>query len=212
MMRFEEVQMKIAESAKNYLEICNMQVFIEQFRLERESRFSLTLPDMKPPFPISATVSFTYDVFQTGMTMIDREREDSDENDLEDSDENDLEDSDENDSEDSDENDSDVDASVELDFSIRLPVMEDCPDIEAILEEISEEYPDTEPILISQEIFPAKGPSKDYKISYTYDISLEDVIGGDIFDEVFEELKGILELIHKRTKNYIDSSWGESGL
>ncbi|MCL0034126.1 DNA polymerase V family protein [Thermodesulfovibrionales bacterium] len=205
MMRFEEVQMKIAESAKNYLEICNMQVFIEQFRLERESRFSLTLPDMKPPFPISATVSFTYDVFQTGMTMIDREREDSDEND--------LEDSDENDSEDSDENDSDVDASVELDFSIRLPVMEDCPDIEAILEEISEEYPDTEPILISKEIFPAKGgPSKDYKISYTYDISLEDVIGGDIFDEVFEELKGILELIHKRTKNYIDSSWGESGL
>ncbi|MCL0083137.1 DNA polymerase V family protein [Thermodesulfovibrionales bacterium] len=204
MMRFEEVQMKIAESAKNYLEICNMQVFIEQFRLERESRFSLTLPDMKPPFPISATVSFTYDVFQTGMTMIDREREDSDEND--------SEDSDENDSEDSDENDSDVDASVELDFSIRLPVMEDCPDIEAILEEISEEYPDTEPILISQEIFPAKGPSKDYKISYTYDISLEDVIGGDIFDEVFEELKGILELIHKRTKNYIDSSWGESGL
>ncbi|MCL0040145.1 DNA polymerase V family protein [Thermodesulfovibrionales bacterium] len=204
MMRFEEVQMKIAESAKNYLEICNMQVFIEQFRLERESRFSLTLPDMKPPFPISATVSFTYDVFQTGMTMIDREREDSDEND--------SEDSDENDSEDSDENDSDVDASVELDFSIRLPVMEDCPDIEAILEEISEEYPDTEPILISKEIFPAKGPSKDYKISYTYDISLEDVIGGDIFDEVFEELKGILELIHKRTKNYIDSSWGESGL
>ncbi|MCL0050171.1 DNA polymerase V family protein [Thermodesulfovibrionales bacterium] len=203
-MRFEEVQMKIAESAKNYLEICNMQVFIEQFRLERESRFSLTLPDMKPPFPISATVSFTYDVFQTGMTMIDREREDSDEND--------LEDSDENDSEDSDENDSDVDASVELDFSIRLPVMEDCPDIEAILEEISEEYPDTEPILISKEIFPAKGPSKDYKISYTYDISLEDVIGGDIFDEVFEELKGILELIHKRTKNYIDSSWGENGL
>ncbi|MCL0035577.1 DNA polymerase V family protein [Thermodesulfovibrionales bacterium] len=204
MMRFEEVQMKIAESAKNYLEICNMQVFIEQFRLERESRFSLTLPDMKPPFPISATVSFTYDVFQTGMTMIDREREDSDEND--------SEDSDENDSEDSDENDSDVDASVELDFSIRLPVMEDCPDIEAILEEISEEYPDTEPILISKEIFPAKGPSKDYKISYTYDISLEDVIGGDIFDEVFEELKGILELIHKRTKNYIDSSWGENGL
>ncbi|MCL0038208.1 hypothetical protein M1N10_04245 [Thermodesulfovibrionales bacterium] len=196
MMRFEEVQMKIAESAKNYLEICNMQVFIEQFRLERESRFSLTLPDMKPPFPVSATVSFTYDVFQTGMTMIYREREDSDEND----------------SEDSDENDSDVDASVELDFSIRLPVMEDCPDIEAILEEISEEYPDTEPILISKEIFPDKGPSKDYKISYTYDISLEDVIGGDIFDEVFEELKGILELIHKRTKNYIDSSWGESGL
>ena len=203
-MRFEEVQMKIAESAKNYLEICNMQVFIEQFRLERESRFSLTLPDMKPPFPVSATVSFTYDVFQTGMTMIYREREDSDEND--------SEDSDENDSENSDENDSDVDASVELDFSIRLPVMEDCPDIEAILEEISEEYPDTEPILISKEIFPDKGPSKDYKISYTYDISLEDVIGGDIFDEIFEELKGILELIHKRTKNYIDSSWGESGL
>jgi len=41
MTRFEEVQMKIAESAKNYLEIFNMQVFIEQFTLDRESRFSL---------------------------------------------------------------------------------------------------------------------------------------------------------------------------
>ncbi len=35
MARFEEVQMAIAESAKNYLDIYNMQVLIEQFTLDR---------------------------------------------------------------------------------------------------------------------------------------------------------------------------------
>ena len=42
MTRFEEVQMKLAESSKNFLEVYNIQVFIEQFSLTRESRFSLT--------------------------------------------------------------------------------------------------------------------------------------------------------------------------
>jgi hypothetical protein len=62
MTRFEEVQMKIAESAKSFLEVYNIQVFIEQFSLTRESRFSLTLPAMEEPYPVSAVVSLTYDV------------------------------------------------------------------------------------------------------------------------------------------------------
>src|SRR3974390_2153282 len=100
MTRFEEVQMKIAESAKNYLEILNMQVFIEQFTLDRESRFSLELPNMEPPYSLMAVVSFTYDAFQTGMTLYD---------------------------DDAEENSMDADTSLELEFEINLPIMEDYP-------------------------------------------------------------------------------------
>jgi hypothetical protein len=180
MARFEEVQMRIAESAKNHLDIYNMQVFIEQFTLDRESRFSLSLPEMEPPFPVSAAVSFTYDAFQTGMTIYEEE---------------------------TGENNSDVDTSLELEFLIKLPIMEEYPDIEALLEEISEEYPDTEPVLIAKEILPNDEPTKEYEISYIYDIESEDVMDSELFDEIFAELKGILELVYKRTKDYIDLSW-----
>lgn len=180
MARFEETQMAIAESAKRYLDIYNMQVFIEQFTLDREGKFFLTLPNTEPPFPVTATASFTYDAFQTGMSLYE---------------------------EDADEGNQDVDTSIELEININLPIMNNYPDIEALLEEISEEYPDTEPILTSKEVFPSDESSKEYEISYTYDISSEDVTDSEMFNEIFEELRGILGLIFKRTENYIDTSW-----
>jgi len=180
MTRFEEVQMKIAESAKNYLEILNMQVFIEQFSLDRESRFSLSLPQMDPPYALMATVSFNYDAFLTGMTLYDEEPE---------------------------ENAMDADTSLELEFSIKLPVMEDYPNIEALLAEVEEEYPDTQPVLFAKEMFPSEQSSREYEISYVYDIDAGDLNDDELFDQLFEELRGILELIRKRTQEYIDHSW-----
>ncbi|MBF0560072.1 MAG: hypothetical protein HQL08_14975 [Nitrospirae bacterium] len=183
MTRFEEVQMKIAESAKNYLEILNMQVFIEQFSLDRESRFSLALPQTDPPYALMATVSFTYDAFQTGMTLYDDNSEGSS---------------------------MDAETSLELEFSIKLPIMEDYPNIEALLAEVEEEYPDTQPVLFAKEIFPSEQSSKEYEINYVYDIEANDLDDEELFDQIFEELSGILELIRKRTQDYIDHSWYSS--
>ncbi len=180
MTRFEEVQMKIAESAKNYLEIFNMQVFIEQFTLDRESRFSLALPNMETPYVLTATVSFTYDAFQTGMTLYE---------------------------EDTEESSMDADNPLELEFLIKLPIMEDYPNIEALLAEVEEEYPDTQPVLFAKEIIPSEQSSREYEISYIYDIEANDLGDDELFDQLFEELRGILELVLKRTKDYIDHSW-----
>ncbi|MFA5353939.1 MAG: hypothetical protein WC291_06905 [Thermodesulfovibrionales bacterium] len=174
MARFEEVQMRIAESAKRHLDIYNMEVFIEQFTLDRESKLYLTLNGMEPPLAISAVVSFTYDAFQTGMTLLENEPEE----------------------------DESVDTSIELGFTISLPLLEDYPDIEDLVEEISEEFPDAEPVLISREIYPREEESKEYEISYSYDIDPEDVMDTDLFDEIFEELKGIMDLLYKRTKDF----------
>ncbi len=180
MTRFEEVQMRVAESAKNHLEIFNMQVFIEQFTLDRESRFSLTLPDLEPPFFLATTVSFTYDAFQTGMTLYEDEE---------------------------DEGDMDVDTSLELEFTIKLPVMESYPAIEELVEEIKEEYPDTEPILTARETLMIEEPIREYEISYIYNIDADDIVDADLLDQIFNELKEIMELIYKRTKDFIDLSW-----
>jgi hypothetical protein len=179
MARFEEVQMKIAESAKNYLEVYNMQVFIEQFTLDRESRFSLTLPEMEPPFPVSAIASFTYDAFQTGMSLYKEDKEDNiyEEN------------------------------TMELEFTVRLPIMQGYPDIETLLEEIEKQYPDTEPILTVKETFAVDEPAKEYEIFYAYDIAAEDMLDSELYDEIFEELREIMEIVYNRTKYYIDVSW-----
>lgn len=172
--------MRIAETAKNHLEIFNMQVFIEQFTLDRESKFSLTLPNMEPPFYVSATVAFTYDAFQTGMTLYEEEP---------------------------DESDMDVDTSLELEFIVKLPVMEGYPSVEALLEEIKEEYPDVEPVLTVQEVLMSPDPSREYEISYIYTIDADDVSDADLLEQIFFELKEIMQLIYKRTKDYIDQSW-----
>lgn len=181
MPKFEEIQMRIAESAKKYLDIYNIQVLIEQFTLDRESKFSFTLPDIEPPFPVSATVSFTYDAFQTGMTMFSETV--------------------------FDENTADVDTSIDLEFSINLPIMTIQPDIEAILDEIEEKFPDTEPILISKYIYPSDRDLTEHEISYSFNIESEDLTDSEMFDDIFEELRDILNLLYDKTKDYIDWSW-----
>jgi hypothetical protein len=181
MTRFEEVQMKLAESSKNFLEVYNIQVFIEQFSLTRESRFSLTLPAMEDPYPVSATVSFTYDVFQTGMSMYDDMKPDDDSVIAENT--------------------------LELDILIRLPMMEGYPDIEGLLREIEVQYPESEPVLVVKEFYGAGQPTKEYELSYGYDVEAEDVPKGEVLDGVFEELRGIMELIYEKTKYNIDQSW-----
>jgi hypothetical protein len=181
MTRFEEVQMKLAESSKNFLEVYNIQVFIEQFSLTRESRFSLTLPAMEDPYPVSATVSFTYDVFQTGMSMYDDMKPDDDSVIAENT--------------------------LELDIVVRLPMMEGYPDIEGLLREIEVQYPESEPVLVVKEFYGAGQPTKEYELSYGYDVEAEDVPKGEVLDGVFEELRGIMELIYEKTKYNIDQSW-----
>jgi hypothetical protein len=181
MTRFEEVQMKLAESSKNFLEVYNIQVFIEQFSLTRESRFSLTLPEMEDPYPVSATVSFTYDVFQTGMSMYDDMKPDDDSVIAENT--------------------------LELDIVVRLPMMEGYPDIEGLLREIEVQYPESEPVLVVKEFYGAGQPTKEYELSYGYDVEAEDVPKGEVLDGVFEELRGIMELIYEKTKYNIDQSW-----
>lgn len=181
MARFEEMQMTIAESVKNYLDIYNMQVFIEQFTLDRESKFQVTLPNMQPPYPVSATISFVYDAFQTGITLYDESIED---------------------------NSPEVDTSIDLEFSLKLPIMRDFEDIDVLIDEIAEEFPDTEPILIIREIIGREEEIiKEYEVHYSYIIDMSDALNNELFDETFEELRDIMELIYRKTKDYIDYSW-----
>jgi len=184
MTRFEEVQMRIAESARNFVDIYNMQVFIEQFTLDRESRFFVTLPEMEQPYPITAVISFAYDTFQTSLSMSKQEEEEEDEPQVE-------------------------DASVTIDFMIKLPMMTGYPDIDKLFAEIEREYPDTEPALVVRETIGGEDVSKEYEINYAYDVSDEDLTDMALYEELFEELRDIMELIFNRTKFYIDNSWYE---
>jgi|SRR5208283_2454196 len=181
MARFEEVQMRLAESAKNFLELYNMQVFVEQFTLDRESKFSLVLPDTEPPFPVTATLSFIYDAFQTGMTLYEDSSLDKDE--------------------------ADIDTSIELDFTVHFPIMKGAPDMREIIAEIEDAYPDMEPALIVKDILSDEEPLKEHELSYNYSIEAEDILDQELLDELFEELRGVLTLVHNRTKDYIDKSW-----
>lgn len=178
--RFEEVQMRIAESARNYLDIYNMQVFIEQFTLDRESRFFVTLPEMAQPYPISAIVSFLYDTYQTSMSIYQPDEDEElpfDEN------------------------------TLTLEFLVKLPMMSGYPDIEKLFAEIEREYPDTEPSLIVREISSGSEMTKEYEIAYSYDVAEEDMTDIALYEEIFEELREMLELLHNRTKFHIDSNW-----
>lgn len=186
MARFEEVQMLLAESAKEHLELFNMQVFIEQFTLDRESRLSLSLYELEPPFPVTATVSFTYDAFQTGATLYDDAPEH--------------------------EQSSDVDTSVELEFSVHLPIMVGSPDIQALIDELKEAYSDVDPVLIKKDIVSQDGVIREYELGYSYTIEAADILDKELMSEVFDELRGILDTVNRRTKKYVDKTWyrGES--
>jgi hypothetical protein len=85
--------------------------------------------------------------------------------------------------------------------------MEGYPDIEGLLREIETRYPESEPVLVVKELFGADAPSKEYEISYGYDIEVGDSLQVEVLDGVFEELKGVMELIYEKTKYNIDQSW-----
>lgn len=180
MLRFEELQMNIVEAAKNFFDIINMQVFLEQFSLDRESKIFLALPHLEPVF-LSATASFIYDAHETSMSLFD----DEDIN-------------------------NPLDTSINLNLNIKLPQLEDFPNMEEIIEEISEAYPDTEPMLIAKETFPAIRTSKEYEIFYNYDIDITDELDNTILEEIFEELREVMDLIYQRIRNYIDNPWERS--
>lgn len=181
MARFEEVQMRLAESAKNYLELLNMQVFIEQFTLDRESVMTMTLPDLDPPFPLTTSLSFTFDAFQTGMSVLEEPE--------------------------TERHNSDIDTSIELEIVIQLPIMSNTPNLDAMIREIEEEYPDAEPVLVVKDVLSREDPFREYEITYTYSIEEDDILDQDLLNEVFGELHGILEITYRWTKSFIDMSW-----
>ena len=45
------------------------------------------------------------------------------------------------------------------------------------------------------------------KLSYAYDLESEDITDSEMLDGVFEELRGIMDLIYEKTKYNIDQSW-----
>ncbi len=184
MVRFEELQMAIAESARKHLQILSMQVFIEQFSLERESRITLTLPDMETlPYPLTAVVAFTYDVIQSGATIYKDNLEEKDE--------------------DADDN------FIELSFNIRLPILHGNPDLSSLTNDIQEEFPDIEPFLLEKNI---TGPEEDiteHELSYFYEIDMDEADENELFDEIFSELREIMSLAHNMTRRHIDRSWYE---
>lgn len=181
MTRFEEVQMRLAEASRNHLDVVTIQVFIEQFSLVRECRFSLTLPGMEDPYPVLATVSYTYDVFQSGVSMYPEDAKE-DEPDY-------------------------ADNSIQLDVAIRFPVMEGYPDIEGILREVERQYSESEPTLVVKEFIGGGEPSKEYELSYGFDLDPDDVTDNGVMEGIFEELRGVMDLVYDKTRYHIDLSW-----
>ncbi len=179
MARFEELQMMLVESATKFLDLYSMQVFTEQFTLDRESKLFLTLQDMEPPYLISSTVSYTFDAFQTGFSLFREENVD----------------------------DSDIDSTVDLDFNIKLPTLRNYPDITTLYEEVSDMLEDTDAGLTTKEYLDADGSYREYEITYSYEIDHSEDLDPELFDEIFNELKDVMDYIYRKTETYIDMSW-----
>lgn len=180
MIRFEELQMKIAEAAKKFLEFQNMQVFIEQFSLERESRLSFSLAGRDFSHLYQSAAAFTYDVSQTEMSFYE---------------------------EDLFEADPEYHTTTELTFNIDFPSLSGYPDIDGLVKELEEEYPDIEPILIIKKIFSPLKVLHEYELTYTYEIDIEGHLDIDFIDEIFKEHRDILNFIYDKTFDYLDLSW-----
>ena len=178
-IRFEELQMRIADSAKNYLEVYDMATFIEQYSLNKECKISMTLPDLRTPYPLNATVSFSYDAQQTSLSLIFDE-----------------------------ESEEDFDEAVEVDVVINLPFLEKYNNVTEIFEEIVRDYPDLDPVLIKKEIIKRDVINgEEYEIVYSYVVGVEELSDSTFYDDMFFELSSILRSIYERTKFYIDMSW-----
>lgn len=180
MTRFEELQMKIAESARKYLDFQNMEVFIEQFTLEKESRLSLTFTGQQYSHLYRSDASFAYDISQSEMSLYEDDLFDAE---------------------------SEYHSTTDLTFNINFPALTGYPDIEGLVRELEEEYPDIEPILIIKKTFSPLKTVQEYELSYTYEIDIEGELDIEFIDEIFKEHKEIMNFIYDRTVDYLDLKW-----
>lgn len=180
MIRFEELQMRMMEAAKNYLELYEMATLIEQYTLNKESRLSMTLSELKPPYPISATVSFSYDAQQTSYSLF--SEFDEDEEIFEDA--------------------------IELDVTINLPFLEGYNNINELFEEIANQYPELDPVLVKKEFFRKDLLNgEEYEIVYSYIVGNEELNDNSFYEEFFFDLSNILKTIYNKNKFFIETSW-----
>lgn len=182
MLRFEELQMKIMDAAKNYLEVFDIATFIEQYSLNKESRLSMTLPELKTPYPLSATVRFSYDAQQTSYSLMFNEEEDNEEEELEDM--------------------------IDVEVAISLPYLEGYNNITELFEEILNNNPELEPVLVKKEFFRKDMTNgEEYEILYSYIIGGEELKDNHFYEDMFFQLSNILRNIYEKTKFYIEMSW-----
>lgn len=180
MIRFEELQMKIMDAAKNYLEVFDMSTLIEQYSLNKESRLSMTLPELKSPYPLSATVTFSYDAQQTSFSLMATEEEEE-------------------------ESFSDM---IEVDVNINLPFLEGFNNISELFEEIFNNYPELDPLLVKKEFYRKDMINgEEYEILYSLILDGEEIKDDNIFEDMFFELSNILRTIYNKTRFFIEMSW-----
>ncbi|HIJ60807.1 MAG TPA: hypothetical protein HPP56_09405 [Nitrospirae bacterium] len=181
MARFEELQIAIIEAATNYLELHNLQVLTEQFTLDRESNISLFLPNQETQHLLSAEVSYVFDAFQTGFSFVEDMTEDKD-----------------------------VDTTIEIDFTIKFPVLRDYPNIMDLYNELADILEDIEATLIIKEHIDMDGSYKLYEFTYSYEIDFIEDMDSELLDVIFDELKKLMTVVYEKTKRYIDYSWYNS--
>ncbi len=179
MIRFEELQMRLVESAKNYLEVFDLATLVEQYSLNKESKISMSLPELRQPYPLSATISFSYNVEQSSLSSwLDPEF------------------------------DEELDYAVDIEVSINLPFVQSYNEIGDIFDEIVSKYEELDPLLIKKEFYGRNEiAGEEYEIMYSITIDNEDINNPGFFEEMFFDLGNILKLIYERSKFYIDMTW-----
>lgn len=168
------------DSAKNYLDVYEVATYIEQYSLNKECKLLMTLPELKPPYPISATVSFSYDAQQTSFSLIFNEEEDEE----------------------------DFEDMVEFDISINLPFLEGYNNVAELFEEVINNNPELDPVLVKKEFFRKDSINgEEYEIIYTHVIGGEELRDNQLYDDIFLELSDILRIIYEKNKFFIESTW-----
>jgi hypothetical protein len=181
-LRFEELQMRLMDAAKNYFDVYEMSTLVEQYSLNKESRLSMTLPELKPPYPLSATITFSYDAQQTSFSLTFDDEEGDDEEDF-----------------------TDI---VEIDVTIHLPFLEGYNNVSELYEEIVNDNPELDPVLIKKEFFRKDIMNgEEYEIIYSYIIGGEELKDPEFYEELFFDLSNILRGIYEKTRFFIEMSW-----
>lgn len=181
-LRFEELQMRLMDAAKNYFDVYEMSTLVEQYSLNKESRLSMTLPELKPPYPLSATITFSYDAQQTSFSLTFDDEEGDDEEDF-----------------------TDI---VEIDVTIHLPFLEGYNNVSELYEEIVNDNPELDPVLIKKEFFRKYMMNgEEYEIIYSYIIGGEELKDPEFYEELFFDLSNILRGIYEKTRFFIEMSW-----